>query len=94
MELTPLLGQLIFDFAQLKKASNDFSEILGRGGFGIVYKGIVTSSMMPVYIDDSLFSLWLSPHCDKSFYRGGIIKLFRRVRSIKRRQWPRHAQLT
>ncbi|XP_078172452.1 LRR receptor kinase SERK2-like isoform X3 [Carex rostrata] len=36
------LGQLIkFPFHQLKAATNDFSEILGEGGFGKVYKGIL-----------------------------------------------------
>ncbi|CAO2142668.1 unnamed protein product [Urochloa humidicola] len=37
----PLSGIAKFSFSQLKDATNGFSHVLRRGGFGIVYKGIL-----------------------------------------------------
>ncbi|KAK3003148.1 hypothetical protein RJ639_018674 [Escallonia herrerae] len=33
-----------FNYAELKKATDNFKEELGRGGFGIVYKGVLTDA--------------------------------------------------
>ncbi|KAJ4961225.1 hypothetical protein NE237_021135 [Protea cynaroides] len=38
-EFLPTGGPKRFSYAELKAATNDFSNIIGQGGFGIVYKG-------------------------------------------------------
>ncbi|KAJ4961058.1 hypothetical protein NE237_020968 [Protea cynaroides] len=38
-EFLPTGGPKRFSYAELKVATNDFSNIIGQGGFGIVYKG-------------------------------------------------------
>ncbi|XP_042499671.1 G-type lectin S-receptor-like serine/threonine-protein kinase At1g34300 [Macadamia integrifolia] len=39
LELLPAGGPKRFSYAELKTATNNFSTIIGQGGFGIVYKG-------------------------------------------------------
>ncbi|KAJ4960802.1 hypothetical protein NE237_020712 [Protea cynaroides] len=39
LELQPTGGPKRFSYAELKAATNDFSNIIGQGGFGTVYKG-------------------------------------------------------
>ncbi|XP_043721105.1 G-type lectin S-receptor-like serine/threonine-protein kinase At1g34300 [Telopea speciosissima] len=39
LELLPSGGPKRFSYAELKAATNNFSTIIGQGGFGIVYKG-------------------------------------------------------
>ncbi|XP_043721106.1 G-type lectin S-receptor-like serine/threonine-protein kinase At1g34300 [Telopea speciosissima] len=39
LELLPSGGPKRFSYAELKAATNNFSNIIGQGGFGIVYKG-------------------------------------------------------
>jgi hypothetical protein len=42
LELLPAGGPKRFSYAELKAATNDFSNLIGRGGFGDVYKGELT----------------------------------------------------
>ncbi|KAK1288651.1 G-type lectin S-receptor-like serine/threonine-protein kinase [Acorus calamus] len=39
LELLPAGGPKRFTFAELKSATKDFSDVVGHGGFGIVYRG-------------------------------------------------------
>lgn len=39
LEFLPAGGPKRFSYAELKVATNDFSNVVGRGGFGIVYRG-------------------------------------------------------
>ncbi|KMT14414.1 hypothetical protein BVRB_4g071930 [Beta vulgaris subsp. vulgaris] len=39
-----------FSYQQLKEATSEFKEELGRGSFGIVYKGIITAGGLPVCV--------------------------------------------
>ncbi|KAF6168563.1 hypothetical protein GIB67_005175 [Kingdonia uniflora] len=41
LELLPAGGPKRFSYAELKAATNDFSNVVGHGGFGIVYKGVL-----------------------------------------------------
>ncbi|GLJ12282.1 hypothetical protein SUGI_0188010 [Cryptomeria japonica] len=41
MDLLPSGGTKKFSYAELKAATNDFSNILGKGGFGPVYRGLL-----------------------------------------------------
>uniref|UniRef100_A0A0D6QSZ0 non-specific serine/threonine protein kinase n=1 Tax=Araucaria cunninghamii TaxID=56994 RepID=A0A0D6QSZ0_ARACU len=41
MDLLPSGGPKKFTYAELKAATNNFSDILGRGGFGPVYRGLL-----------------------------------------------------
>ncbi|XP_057829242.1 G-type lectin S-receptor-like serine/threonine-protein kinase At5g24080 [Cryptomeria japonica] len=41
LDLLPSGGPKKFSYAELKTATNDFSDILGKGGFGPVYKGLL-----------------------------------------------------
>ncbi|XP_059071571.1 putative receptor protein kinase ZmPK1 [Cryptomeria japonica] len=41
MDLLPSGGPKKFTYAELKSATNDFSNIVGKGGFGTVYKGLL-----------------------------------------------------
>ncbi|KAJ0901564.1 putative protein kinase RLK-Pelle-SD-2b family [Helianthus annuus] len=43
-------GPRAFSYAALEKITNGFEEELGRGSFGIVYKGIIESSMRQVAV--------------------------------------------
>ncbi|XP_007045501.2 PREDICTED: G-type lectin S-receptor-like serine/threonine-protein kinase At1g34300 [Theobroma cacao] len=42
LEFLPAGGPKRFTFAELKAATNDFSNLIGKGGFGDVYKGELT----------------------------------------------------
>ncbi|KAJ7954390.1 Receptor-like kinase [Quillaja saponaria] len=42
LELLPAGGPKRFTYSELKTATNDFSNLIGRGGFGDVYKGELT----------------------------------------------------
>ncbi|KAG0564751.1 hypothetical protein KC19_8G136700 [Ceratodon purpureus] len=52
LELDLLTGLRRFTFKELKKATNNFNEstLLGRGGFGFVYKGTLTPSGIVVAV--------------------------------------------
>lgn len=39
LEFLPAGGPKRFSYAELKAATKDFSDVVGRGGFGVVYKG-------------------------------------------------------
>ncbi|KAG1330582.1 G-type lectin S-receptor-like serine/threonine-protein kinase [Cocos nucifera] len=39
LELMPAGGPKRFSYAELKAATNDFSNVIGSGGYGVVYKG-------------------------------------------------------
>ncbi|KAJ4960420.1 hypothetical protein NE237_020330 [Protea cynaroides] len=39
LELLPIGGPKRFSYAELKSATNNFSNVIGHGGFGVVYKG-------------------------------------------------------
>ncbi|KAL6001254.1 hypothetical protein ACLOJK_006986 [Asimina triloba] len=39
LEFLPAGGPKRFSYAELKAATNDFSHVLGQGGFGVVYRG-------------------------------------------------------
>ncbi|KAF8389693.1 hypothetical protein HHK36_024212 [Tetracentron sinense] len=39
LEFLPAGGPKRFTYAELKEATNDFSNVIGHGGFGVVYKG-------------------------------------------------------
>ncbi|KAJ6848431.1 G-type lectin S-receptor-like serine/threonine-protein kinase [Iris pallida] len=39
LEFLPAGGPKRFSYSELKTATNDFSNVVGRGGFGVVYKG-------------------------------------------------------
>ncbi|XP_057829248.2 G-type lectin S-receptor-like serine/threonine-protein kinase At1g34300 [Cryptomeria japonica] len=41
LDLLPSGGPKQFSYAELKAATNDFSDMLGRGGFGPVYRGLL-----------------------------------------------------
>ncbi|KAJ0901546.1 putative protein kinase RLK-Pelle-SD-2b family [Helianthus annuus] len=42
LEFLPAGGPKRFTYAELKAATNDFSSVVGKGGFGDVYKGVLT----------------------------------------------------
>lgn len=42
-----LLGVRVFTYKELSKATNGFTELLGQGGFGMVFKGVVHSLQPP-----------------------------------------------
>nr|GEW85812.1 G-type lectin S-receptor-like serine/threonine-protein kinase LECRK3 [Tanacetum cinerariifolium] len=44
------VGAQAFSYAELERITNGFKEELGRGSFGIVYKGIIESSMKAVAV--------------------------------------------
>ncbi|GJX34287.1 G-type lectin S-receptor-like serine/threonine-protein kinase LECRK3 [Tanacetum coccineum] len=44
------VGPQAFSYAELERITNGFKEELGRGSFGIVYKGIIESSMKAVAV--------------------------------------------
>ncbi|KAI3516844.1 hypothetical protein L1887_15925 [Cichorium endivia] len=44
------VGPRAFSYAELEKTTNGFKDELGRGSFGIVYKGIIQSSMKMVAV--------------------------------------------
>lgn len=44
LELLPAGGPKRFSYAELKAATNDFSNLIGRGGFGDVYKGVLADN--------------------------------------------------
>ncbi|KAM0003376.1 putative protein kinase RLK-Pelle-SD-2b family [Helianthus debilis subsp. tardiflorus] len=44
------MGPRAFSYAALEKITDGFKEELGRGSFGVVYKGILESSMRPVAV--------------------------------------------
>ncbi|KAI3516843.1 hypothetical protein L1887_15924 [Cichorium endivia] len=44
------VGPRAFSYAELEKTTNGFKEELGKGSFGIVYKGIIKSSMKMVAV--------------------------------------------
>ncbi|KAD2804428.1 hypothetical protein E3N88_37805 [Mikania micrantha] len=44
------MGPRVFSYAALEKITDGFKEELGRGSFGIVYKGFIESSMRPVAV--------------------------------------------
>ena len=39
-----------FSAAELEKATNGFSNVIGKGGFGIVYKGVYDHSHIAVKV--------------------------------------------
>ncbi|KAF5795339.1 putative protein kinase RLK-Pelle-SD-2b family [Helianthus annuus] len=44
------MGPRAFSYSALEKITDGFKEELGRGSFGVVYKGIIESSMRPVAV--------------------------------------------
>ncbi|KMT14398.1 hypothetical protein BVRB_4g071770 [Beta vulgaris subsp. vulgaris] len=57
---------LYFSYQELNEATNEFKEELGRGSFGIVYKGIISKGGHPVCVAVKKLN-WISSDTDNEF---------------------------